>query len=81
MEDVSNVRCSSEDETEVVAAMRAVLAPDGGFEWVRSGMKIALTEGRDGGKKAADRTVFKQEYIQKLKQAGDAHQKHLPLVI
>ena len=42
MTDVSIVRCGSYDEAEVTAALKAVLEPLGGLEWVRPGMKIAV---------------------------------------
>ncbi len=42
MADVSIVRCSSYDEAEVVEAMRTVLEPIGGLDWVQPGMKIAV---------------------------------------
>ncbi|MGN0801120.1 MAG: DUF362 domain-containing protein [Candidatus Faecivicinus sp.] len=40
--DVSIARCESYDEAEVTAAMRAVLEPIGGLDWVRPGMKVAI---------------------------------------
>ncbi len=42
MADVSIARCESYDEAEVTAAMRAVLEPIGGLDWVRPGMKVAI---------------------------------------
>ena len=40
--DVSIVPCSSYDEDEVTAALKALLAPIGGLDWVESGMRIAI---------------------------------------
>ena len=42
MVDVSIARCESYDEAEVTAALRAVLEPIGGLDWVRPGMKVAI---------------------------------------
>ena len=40
--DVSIVPCHSYDESEVRAALTAVLAPLGGLDWVKEGMTIAI---------------------------------------
>ena len=40
--DVSIVPCRSYDESEVNAALTAVLAPLGGLDWVKEGMTIAI---------------------------------------
>lgn len=42
MVDVSIVRCESYDDAEVMAAMREVLKPIGGLDWVQPGMTIAI---------------------------------------
>ena len=42
MKDVSIVSCPSYDMDEVRGALRAVLEPFGGLDWVKSGMKVAI---------------------------------------
>ena len=42
MADVSIVRCASYDADECRAALEAAIAPVGGLDWVRDGMKIAV---------------------------------------
>ena len=40
--DVSAVKCQSYDENEIESALKAVLSPIGGLDWVKEGMKIAI---------------------------------------
>lgn len=42
MTDVSIARCASYDDAEVMEAMRAVLMPIGGLDWVQPGMRVAI---------------------------------------
>ena len=42
LHDVSAVKCASYDENEIKKALEAVLAPIGGLDWVKEGMKIAI---------------------------------------
>ncbi|MBO5295088.1 MAG: DUF362 domain-containing protein [Clostridia bacterium] len=42
MTDVSVVACASYDEAEVTQALKSVLKPLGGLDWVKKGMRIAI---------------------------------------
>ena len=42
MTDVSVVACASYDEAEVTQALKSVLEPLGGLDWVKKGMRIAI---------------------------------------
>ena len=42
MKDVSIVACSSYDSSEVRSALLSLLAPIGGLDWVKKGMRIAI---------------------------------------
>ena len=42
MQDVSVAACGSYGQEEVLSALRAVLQPVGGLDWVKPGMRVAI---------------------------------------
>lgn len=42
MQDVSVAACGSYEQEEVLSALRAVLTPVGGLDWVKPGMRVAI---------------------------------------